>query len=109
MTLSNATQQMEYSPADPLPDRHPWQYTATMASTVATKAWAAAQWLLNRALMTDPIGLVVMAVIALGAAFYLAYKQSDMFRNIVSAAVKAVWGVIKGVWNGLRATGPNCL
>ena len=81
---------------------------ATIASTVATKAqaiwvavvggatkaWAAAQWVLNAALAANPITLIVIAVIALGAAFVLAYKKVGWFR----AAVNKVFEFIKRNW-----------
>ena len=51
----------------------------------ATAAWTAAQWLLNAALAANPIGLVIVAVAALGAALVLAYTKSETFRNIVKA------------------------
>lgn len=73
------------------------QAIATVASTVAqkaaaaaSKAWAAAQWILNAALSANPIGLVVIAVAALVAAFVIAYKKSETFRNIVQGALRAV-------------------
>jgi len=57
----------------------------------ATKAWAAVQWLLNAALSANPIGLVVVAIVALVAGLVLAYKKSETFRKIVNAA----FGVVK--------------
>jgi hypothetical protein len=64
---------------------------AAIAASVATKAMAAAQWLLNVALSANPIGLVVVAIAGLVAAFVVAYKKSETFRTIVNAA----WGAIK--------------
>lgn len=63
------------------------------ASTIvkaATTAWTAAQWLLNAAMSANPIGLVIVAVAALGAALVVAYMKSQTFRDIVSAAMNAV-------------------
>src|SRR5262245_491715 len=39
-----------------------------IATKVATAAWTAAQWLLNAALSANPIGLVIVAIAALGPA-----------------------------------------
>lgn len=64
---------------------------ATIAHSAATKASAAAQWLLNIALTANPIGLVVVAIAALVAAFIIAYKKSERFRKIVTGA----WNAIK--------------
>src|SRR5580765_4842939 len=58
----------------------------TMIAQGAAKAWTAAQWLLNAALAANPIGLVIVAVAALVAAFIVAYKTSDTFRAIVDRA-----------------------
>lgn len=89
---------------------------AMVATSAATKAWAAAQWLLNVALTANPIGLVVMAIAALVAGIVLAYKNSETFRKICDAAFKAVgkavsWLVEKAVagfkalWAGIEKSG----
>jgi hypothetical protein len=57
---------------------------------VATKAWAAAQWLMNAALTANPIGLVVVAIATLVAGLIIAYKKSETFRNIVNDAFSVV-------------------
>ena len=69
---------------------------------IATKAWTAAQWLLNAALDANPIGIVVMALGALVGALIYAYNNSEDFRRIVDEAWAAVkdlasvlWGVLK--------------
>lgn len=69
---------------------------STVASTVAqktaaaaSKAWAAAQWVLNAAMSANPIGLVIVAVVALVAAIIIAYKKSETFREIVQAVGRA--------------------
>jgi hypothetical protein len=59
---------------------------AVIAATIATRAMAAAAFLLNIALRANPIGLVVTALIALGAALVTAYKRSETFRRIVGVA-----------------------
>lgn len=65
---------------------------AVMATTklaaIGTAAWTAAQWLLNTALIANPIGLFIIAIVALVAAFVIAYKRSDTFRRIVNALAK---------------------
>jgi hypothetical protein len=57
--------------------------TIKLISTV-TKAWTAAQALLNVALTANPIGIVVVAIAALVAGIVIAYKKSETFRNIVN-------------------------
>lgn len=98
------------------------QTTATIAKTIAdkaaaaaSKAWAAAQWLLNAALTANPIGLVVVAIVALVAAIVIAWKKSETFRTIVTgafskvqAAASAAFGWVKRNWPLILAilTGP---
>ncbi len=73
------------------------------AVTIATKAWAVAQRVLNAVMRMNPIGLVVTALIALGAGLVLAYKKSETFRRIVDAAWAGVKKAAKAVvdwWTG---------
>lgn len=66
---------------------------AQKVARVATLAWTGAQWLLNAALTSNPIGLVIVALAALGAAIVVAWKKSETFRRVVTDA-----------WNAIRAT-----
>jgi hypothetical protein len=61
----------------------------TRIATVAAKAWAVAQRILNVALRANPIGLIVTAIALLVAGVILAYKKSATFRTIVQALGKA--------------------
>ena len=58
---------------------------------IATTIYTAAQWALNAALNANPIGLVVLALVALGAGLALAWNKSETFRSIVT-----------GVWEGIK-------
>lgn len=60
------------------------------AAAAASKAWAAAQWLLNAALNANPIGLIIVAIALLAAGFVLAWKKSETFRAVMTAVFKAV-------------------
>ena len=95
---------------------------ATLASSAATKAWAAAQWLLNAAMAGNPIVLMVAAIVALIAILVVAYMKVGWFRDAVNAAMGGVvaafnwvrgaagtvFGWIKGNWPLLLGilTGP---
>ena len=72
----------------------------------ATVAWTAVQWLLNAALLANPIALVVVAIAALVAAFVIAYKSSDKFRALVDKAFKVVLNAAKAVFNWLKSNWP---
>lgn len=48
---------------------------------IATKGWAAVQWLLNAAMLANPIGLVVVAVAALVAGFIWAWHNMAGFKD----------------------------
>lgn len=58
----------------------------------STRLWAAAQAILNVALSANPIGIIIIAIAALVAGIIYAYKHSEKFRAIVTAA-----------WNGIKA------
>lgn len=73
------------------------QAAAQKAAAVASKAWTAAQWLLNAAMTANPIGLVVLAIVALIAIFVLAWKRSTTFRTVVTAALNGVLAVASAV------------
>lgn len=75
---------------------------AQKAAAVASKAWAAAQWLLNAALTANPIGLVIVAIVALTAAVIIAYKRSSTFRSVVQAAFRGVQAAGRVLWSALK-------
>lgn len=52
---------------------------------------------LNLTMFTNPVFLVVAAIVALVAVFVIAYKKSETFRNIVNG----LWGTIKRVFSAI--------
>jgi phage-related protein len=70
---------------------------------VATMLMTAAQWLLNAALDANPIGLIVIALAALAIGFYEAWKHSETFRKIVTAAMDGVMVAVNAVVDGFKA------
>ena len=82
-------------------------HDSTILSTIATDAQAvsagvvtAAQWLWNAALEANPIGVIVLALVALGAAFYEAYQHVGVFRTGITdlwTGIKTAFGAIKQV------------
>lgn len=82
---------------------------AMIASATAARIAAAGQWLLNAALYANPIGLIVLALIAIGVGLYLLWTRSETFRKIVTAAFDAVWGAIKAGWDWVSTNWPLLL
>lgn len=64
---------------------------------VSQQIWAAAQWALNAAMSANPLGLIIIAIVALVAAIVLAWKHSETFREVVMA----VWDAIKNAVGGV--------
>lgn len=60
---------------------------------IATKLMAAAQWLLNIALNANPIGLLVIGIIALVSWGYVLYKSWEPFRNLIDGIADKIKGV----------------
>lgn len=105
--------------------------TALVTWASSTKIVTAAQWLLNAAMSANPIGLIVIAIAALVAAFVVLWNKSEAFREFwiglwekIKAAfsvvadwvtaraqewvdgIKAIWDVVQpyfqAVWNGIK-------
>lgn len=90
--------------------------TAIAGMSAAEVVAAAKTWLLNTALLSNPIGLVVAAIAGLVTAFVVLWKKSEKFRNfwiglwekikttcepVVSALTEwftKAWDTIKTVW-----------
>lgn len=66
------------------------QRIATIAGSIATGVATAAQWLWNLALSMNPIGLVVIAIVALIAVIVLIATKTTWFQDMWHA----VWGKI---------------
>lgn len=80
--------------------------------SVATKAWAAAQWLLNAAMNANPIGIVIALVLALAAAAGWVISHwdeisawwSNLWSGIADWAGEkwdAIVGFITGAWGAI--------
>ena len=79
-----------------------WAVAQRVAS-LATTLWVVAQWALNAALIANPIGLVIVVVIALVAAIVIAYKKSETFRRIVQGAWTGIKTAALSTWNFLKS------
>ena len=100
------------------------------ALAVGMKAWSAAteiwsgvqkvatavQWAFNAAMTANPIGIIIVAITALVAAFVLLYTKVDWFRAGVDAMVDGVvaafqwlWDMIQKVYNWIADNWPLLL
>lgn len=70
--------------------------TAQLAVTGATKAMTLAQKGLNLVMSMNPIGLVITALVSLGAVFITLYNKCEWFRN----GVNTVWNGVKNIFIG---------
>lgn len=73
-----------------------------IASTIATKAMAVAQGLLNIVMSMNPIFLVVIALMALIAALTWAYYNVDWFREMVDNAFATLVNLATTLWNFVK-------
>jgi len=75
---------------------------ATVAQSVATKVAAAAQWVMNVALTANPIGIVIMAVVALIAVIVLIARKTDWFSQAWRASWKWIRTAAENTWNFIK-------
>ncbi|MFF8264069.1 phage tail tape measure protein [Streptomyces virginiae] len=67
-----------------------------------TKGFAAAQALLNAVMALNPITLIIIGLVALGAALVVAYNKSETFRTIVQAAWAGIQTAAVYAWSILK-------
>lgn len=90
------------------------------AQAAISKVVAAAQWLVNAAMSANPIGLIIIAIAGLVAAFVLLWNKCEGFRNFflgmwegiktafqafldwISPAIEAIKGCFEGLWTKLQ-------
>ncbi|MCX4661504.1 peptidoglycan DD-metalloendopeptidase family protein [Streptomyces uncialis] len=66
----------------------------------ATRGWAIAQGIFNAVMALNPITLLVIGLVALGAALVIAYQKSETFRGIVQGAWEGIKTAASGAWTG---------
>ncbi|MFC8873236.1 phage tail tape measure protein [Streptomyces ardesiacus] len=71
-----------------------------LAASAVTRGWAAAQTVLNAVMSANPIGLIIVGVVALGAALVVAYQKSETFRAIVQGAWQGIQSAAMTAWHG---------
>lgn len=75
---------------------------ASVAAAVATGVMTTAQWALNAAMLANPIGLIIIALVAFGAALVVLWNKSETFRNILTGAWDAIKNGFSTLWNFVR-------
>ncbi|GAA4681384.1 hypothetical protein [Phytohabitans rumicis] len=68
-------------------------------AAAASKVWAGAQWLLNTALLANPIVLIIVAIIALVAIIVLIATKTDWFQRLWKVAWKGILAYLTFVKN----------
>lgn len=72
-------------------------FTAIKNVITSIKSLEGAMALLKYAFATNPVGIVVTAIVALGTAFVMAYNHSKTFRDGVNGVIKAVANTVGSV------------
>jgi CII-binding regulator of phage lambda lysogenization HflD len=70
---------------------------ATLASIASTNGLAASMLVLNAAIRANPIGLIITAIVAVGAAFIYTWKKSETFRAVVIKAAQGAMYAFSGI------------
>lgn len=79
-------------------------YTVSAYAIItATGIWTVVQWGLNAALsfLLSPIGLVVIAIVALVAVIVIAWKNSETFRSVVLTSWDAIKAASVYLWENV--------
>jgi hypothetical protein len=77
--------------------------TLTLGMRVATLLWAAAQWVLNGALLANPIGLIVLAIAALIAIIILVVQHHEWLGHKIHETWDDIWGFLKGIGSNIAS------
>ena len=70
--------------------------------SAVTKVAAAVTWLMNSALLANPLTWIVIAIIAAAAAFVILWKRSETFRNAIKAAGAAAVAAFNWIVDGIK-------
>lgn len=64
---------------------------------------------INSAFLSNPVGLIIVAIVAVIVILVVLYNKCSWFRNGVNAIFKAVANYIKQVWQGIKPTVMNAI
>ncbi|MEU1496049.1 phage tail tape measure protein [Streptomyces sp. NPDC005732] len=74
---------------------------AILAWTAVQRGATIAQAAFNAVMNANPVILVITAIVALAAAFYVAYQRSETFRSIVQGAWSGIQTAVSFTWNSV--------
>lgn len=75
---------------------------ADRVAAAGAKAWAAAQWLMNTALLASPITWIIVGIVALVAVVYLIATRTKWFQQAWSFAWGAIRAAASHAWDFIR-------
>lgn len=78
------------------------QAVQTGVTSAATKAAAAAQWLMNTALLASPITWIVIGIVALIAVIVLIARKTDWFSQAWRASWKWIKSAASNTWDFIK-------
>ena len=78
------------------------QAVQTGVTSAATKAAAAAQWIMNTALLASPITWIVVGIVALIAVIVLIAKKTDWFSTAWRASWKWIRSAASNTWDFIK-------
>lgn len=67
------------------------------------KIFTALQWALNLAMNANPISLIIIAIVALVAAFVILWQKSASFRQFWISLWQTISSFFVGVWHGMQS------
>jgi hypothetical protein len=85
-----------------------WSVVTKVASGV-TKIWTGVQWLLNTALLSNPITWIVIGIIALIAVIVLIATKTTWFQDIWTAVWGAIVSAATAAWDGIKSAAAAAL
>ena len=72
----------------------------------ALAAFAAGVWATTVAMLANPVGLIVLGIVALIAALVLAVKHWDKIKAVAVGAIDAIRGAVQWAWNWIKGNWP---
>jgi phage-related protein len=78
------------------------QAVAQKSAAIGAKVWAAAQWLMNSALLASPITWIVLGIVALVAVIVLIATKTTWFQRGWKAAWAGIKAAASGTWDFIK-------